>query len=201
MVQQMIQLKGGTSYQCIEADSGQQALEIVSEELKQSQLLQRSEMPQRGITTEKAVGGGGISAAAADLTALEEGRRREAQVRGKGSIVEASGPSVSATTQRADRTAEWPFAAILVDYEMPGGLSGPETVRRLRQQLGYGGLVLGVTGHQSTSVRNEFLSAGADSVITKPLKFDVLVLLIRQHQYQSEGLISVAKKDSASEIP
>jgi DNA-binding response OmpR family regulator len=67
---------------------------------------------------------------------------------------------------------------------MPGGLSGPETVRRLRQQLGYGGLVLGVTGHQSASVRNEFLSAGADSVITKPLKFDVLVSLIREHQNQ-----------------
>jgi DNA-binding response OmpR family regulator len=65
-----------------------------------------------------------------------------------------------------------------VDYEMPGGLSGPETVRRLRQQLGYGGLVLGVTGHQSEEIKEEFMTAGTDGVVTKPLKFDTLMSYI-----------------------
>jgi DNA-binding response OmpR family regulator len=48
-------------------------------------------------------------------------------------------------------------------------------VRRLRQQLGYGGLVLGVTGHQSKEIKEEFMTAGADGVEMKPLKFDALL--------------------------
>jgi DNA-binding response OmpR family regulator len=79
-------------------------------------------------------------------------------------------------------------------------------VRRLRQQLGYGGLVLGVTGHQSVSVHQEFMAAGADKVLTKPLKFDALFTMIQDYERNRGGAISAAPTAkklslSSSEIP
>jgi DNA-binding response OmpR family regulator len=35
--------------------------------------------------------------------------------------------------------------------------------------------VLGVTGHQSEEIKEEFMTAGTDGVVTKPLKFDTLM--------------------------
>jgi CheY-like chemotaxis protein len=172
VVMQMIQLKGGTSpgYRCIEADSGEQALKIISEALAASKLAPTSrlasvsvkEMPSVPDTTVQADCGD-----SADLTALEEGRQASI-----GTFGGEEGTDVTMIS------STWPFAAVLVDYEMPGGLSGPETVRRLRQQLGYGGLVLGVTGYQSQETKQDFLSAGADDVLTKPLQFPKLASYI-----------------------
>lgn len=55
---------------------------------------------------------------------------------------------------------------------------GVEAVRKLRAE-GYTKLVVGVTGNVLDDDVVEYLSAGADIVLGKPVKVDVLKMLIR----------------------
>ena len=53
-----------------------------------------------------------------------------------------------------------------------------EAVRKLREE-GYAKLVVGVTGNVLDDDVLEYLSAGADMVLGKPVKVDMLRMLIR----------------------
>ena len=56
--------------------------------------------------------------------------------------------------------------------------TGIEAVQRLRQE-GYMKLVVGVTGNVLDDDVAEYLATGADMVLGKPVKVDVLRMLIR----------------------
>ena len=62
--------------------------------------------------------------------------------------------------------------AVLIDFNMPR-MNGPLTIVELRK-IGYRGPIIGVSGDDEKTMK-EFLKAGADDVIQKPAKADVLV--------------------------
>ncbi|KAJ1435092.1 CheY-like superfamily, partial [Ochromonadaceae sp. CCMP2298] len=73
--------------------------------------------------------------------------------------------------------------AVLMDFEMPQ-MNGPTATWHLRQ-LGYSGLVIGVTGNVLPDDVSYFLSQGADYVLRKPLHmpdFEAKMDLHRAHQ-------------------
>jgi len=65
-----------------------------------------------------------------------------------------------------------PYHVVLMDYKMPN-LDGPETARQLRSN-GSDGLIVGITGMTETCDIDDFVSAGADFVLTKPVNEDAL---------------------------
>jgi CheY-like chemotaxis protein len=60
-----------------------------------------------------------------------------------------------------------------MDYEMPI-LNGPKATQRLRE-LGYGVIVIGVTGNVLPEDREYFIRHGADAVLPKPVKIQGLL--------------------------
>ena len=66
---------------------------------------------------------------------------------------------------------------ITMDYQMPV-MDGPTATRRIRE-LGYKGIILGVTGNALADDINKFIACGANKVLIKPLNvlaFDKAVL-------------------------
>jgi len=59
------------------------------------------------------------------------------------------------------------FDAVLMDYVMPV-MEGPEAARRMRE-LGYTGLIVGITGNVLLADKDWFVKQGADLVLTKPV--------------------------------
>jgi CheY-like chemotaxis protein len=57
-------------------------------------------------------------------------------------------------------------------------LTGPQAAQALRAK-GYTGVLIGVTGHAQPADIQEFKQCGADAVLAKPLKFEVLTNLVR----------------------
>ena len=66
-----------------------------------------------------------------------------------------------------------PLDVILMDFVMPQ-LNGPDAVREIRN-MGYTGVVIGVTGNAQQEDIDVFLYHGSDRVISKPV--DVVALL------------------------
>jgi DNA-binding NarL/FixJ family response regulator len=56
--------------------------------------------------------------------------------------------------------------------------TGPQAAQALRAK-GYSGVLIGVTGHAQPADIQEFKQCGADAVLPKPLKFEVLTNLVR----------------------
>ena len=56
---------------------------------------------------------------------------------------------------------------VLMDYVMPN-MEGPEAAHTMRE-LGYTGLIIGITGNVLPSDKARFISQGADIVLTKPV--------------------------------
>lgn len=69
------------------------------------------------------------------------------------------------------------FDLIFMDNTMPH-MSGIEASRVIRK-LGYDNLIIGVTGNSMEDELNDFLQAGADFAITKPMKPNVLDILLQ----------------------
>ena len=61
---------------------------------------------------------------------------------------------------------------VLIDYVMPVK-DGPTATRELRA-LGYNGIVIGVTGNALPSDIEFFMKHGANEVLIKPLRLEVL---------------------------
>ena len=75
-------------------------------------------------------------------------------------------------------TADVPsFDVVVLDFEMPR-MNGPEAARAMRD-LGYKGLIVGLTGHTEKAEINRFISQGADRVLCKPLAFSDLEPLLQ----------------------
>ena len=62
---------------------------------------------------------------------------------------------------------------ILMDSVMPN-MDGPTATREIRA-LGYSGIIVGVTGNALAEDIESFIRAGADRVLTKPLRMDDLL--------------------------
>ena len=71
------------------------------------------------------------------------------------------------------------FDIILMDFMMPK-MDGPTATKAIRE-LGYTGLIFGVTGNALEEDIEHFLSSGADRVLTKPLDVDLMNSLIKHH--------------------
>lgn len=60
------------------------------------------------------------------------------------------------------------FFAVIVDWKMPG-MDGLETVKAIRAKMGEDVPIIIVSAYDYSSVEDEFVKAGADAFITKPL--------------------------------
>jgi CheY-like chemotaxis protein len=78
-----------------------------------------------------------------------------------------------AVTQAPSADSPAPYDLILMDYEMPI-LNGPKASRRLRQ-MGYGVIIIGVTGNVLAEDLEYFIRHGADAVLPKPVKIQALL--------------------------
>ena len=58
---------------------------------------------------------------------------------------------------------------------------------RLIRQLGYKGLIVGVTGNSQQSDIDEFTAAGVDKVMTKPVNMEQLMGYVCE--YQQKGYL------------
>ena len=90
-----------------------------------------------------------------------------------------SGEAVESGEEALTVLAERPFAAVLLDVEMPG-LDGLETCRRLRrQEAGRGRTpVIGLTAHTSTEERKKCFAAGMDAFLPKPFRTGELAAVL-----------------------
>ena len=70
------------------------------------------------------------------------------------------------------------YDAILMDYVMPN-VDGPTATKAIRD-LGYRGLIFGVTGNALGSDVNYFLSCGADAVLAKSYDFHLFKQLVEE---------------------
>jgi len=68
------------------------------------------------------------------------------------------------------------YDVIFMDYQMPR-MDGPTATKRMRQ-LGYNGLILGVTGNALPEDIENFIAHGVNKVLTKPLNLELLETLI-----------------------
>lgn len=74
------------------------------------------------------------------------------------------------------------FDTILMDFEMPI-LNGPDATKRIREELGYDGLIVGVTGNVLEEDVNHFISMGADAVVPKPIGMVALNKMWQQERH------------------
>jgi len=73
-----------------------------------------------------------------------------------------------------------PIDTVLMDYEMPL-LRGPEATKRIRD-LGYKGIILGVTGNVLSEDVDFFLQHGADEVMPKPVSLKKIQKYWKDHE-------------------
>jgi CheY-like chemotaxis protein len=73
------------------------------------------------------------------------------------------------------------FDVILMDFVMPN-MNGPEATRKIRE-LGYEGIIIGVTGNTLQSDIDEFKLHGANDVLPKPLDINIMENLLRGNSF------------------
>jgi CheY-like chemotaxis protein len=87
-------------------------------------------------------------------------------------IKEADNGLVAVSKVRDSIDNNEPFDLILMDFMMPY-MNGPEATHAIKE-LGYNGIILGVTGNVGGEDMAHFISRGADGVLPKP--FDVIAM-------------------------
>ena len=70
---------------------------------------------------------------------------------------------------KASIEADDPYDVVLMDLQMPL-VNGSEAAKHMREALGYGGVIIGLTGNALPEDLDAFKSAGADDVLVKPIK-------------------------------
>lgn len=86
---------------------------------------------------------------------------------------------------------------IFMDISMPE-MDGREATRAIRQMPGGAQLpIVALTAHAMDSDRADILAAGLDHVLTKPLKKDLLLDMIRRYQPEGTCALNAAPPDSA----
>jgi CheY-like chemotaxis protein len=74
------------------------------------------------------------------------------------------------------RTKNSPYAAILMDVQMPemNGFECTQQIRALEKEKGFRSYIIGVTAHALAEVRERCLASGMDEFISKPVYPDIL---------------------------
>ena len=83
-------------------------------------------------------------------------------------ILEADDGSAAVDVLRSETEAGRAVDVVLMDYVMVR-MNGPEAARRMRVDLGYRGVVIGITGNALPEDLDTFRDHGANLVLTKPL--------------------------------
>lgn len=94
--------------------------------------------------------------------------RANAAVLGDCAILEADDGRTALDVMRSEMAAGRPIHVVLMDFIMVH-MNGPEAAQKMRAELGYDGIVVGVTGNALPEDLAYFKDHGADLVITKPL--------------------------------
>ena len=90
------------------------------------------------------------------------------------------------------------FDLILMDFVMPK-MDGPAAIKAIRD-LGYAGLIFGLTGNVLDSDKDLMLINGANFVLTKPFESEVFDnVLWKYKQDQNQGIVWPEKKSSGSD--
>lgn len=141
----------------------------------------------QGSSTSSGTGGGSSSSGGAlrflvvdDVSSNRLMLRRMLQRLFKGcTVAEAEDGQEGVAAVGAAEAAGAPFHVLLVDGYMPV-CDGYDATRTLRQQMGYSGVIIGVTGNALDADRAAFMEAGADSVHVKPVSSSDLAAEIRR---------------------
>jgi len=71
------------------------------------------------------------------------------------------------------------FDVILIDNHMPR-MNGTTATQEMRRR-GYAGVIIGITGDDDELTKQEFLTAGANGCLVKPISHDGLVACLATH--------------------
>ena len=103
-------------------------------------------------------------------------------VLGECSIIEADDGTTALDVMRSETEAGRTVDFVLMDYVMVR-MDGPEAAQRMRAELGYRGVVIGITGNALPEDLTYFKDHGANTVITKPLTNAKLMDAMRQSNF------------------
>ena len=104
-------------------------------------------------------------------------------VLGDCTILEADDGCTALDVIRTETEADRQIDYVLMDYVMIR-MNGPEAVQRMRAELGYRGVVIGITGNALPEDLNNFRDHGANVVLTKPLTNAKLIDAMRQSRFE-----------------
>ena len=104
-------------------------------------------------------------------------------VLGDCSILETDDGSTALDVMRREMEADRAIDFVLMDYIMVR-MNGPEAVQKMRVELGYRGVVIGITGNALPQDMENFRDHGANMVLTKPLTNTKLMDAMRQSYYE-----------------
>ena len=94
-----------------------------------------------------------------------------------GEIDEASDGVDAVSKVRSSIESKRPYDLILMDFIMPN-MDGPTATKIIRDELGFTGIIVGLTGNALQSDINTFLVNGAEKVLVKPLTLSVLRIIL-----------------------
>jgi DNA-binding response OmpR family regulator len=93
-------------------------------------------------------------------------------------------------------TTERPLC-VLLDLGLPDVESGLNLLRRLRAEFAREAVIIVITGHTEREVHQDVWSAGADHVITKPLRADTLVRILEPERTGPPSVAELAPHPGA----
>eukprot|EP01035_Chromulina_nebulosa_P032235 gene32235-biopygen20774 len=108
-------------------------------------------------------------------------------VLGDCTILEADDGCTALDVMRSETEADRVIDFVLMDYVMIH-MNGPEAVQKMRVDLGYRGVVIGITGNALPEDLDNFRGHGANMVLTKPLTNAKLMDAMRQNHYEQRAL-------------
>jgi CheY-like chemotaxis protein len=114
--------------------------------------------------------------------------------------IEAENGSAAVSIVRQSLLGGARFDAILMDNQMPVML-GTEATKIIREELGYQGLVLGVTGNVLDDDVKDFIAHGATDVIPKPLTSERFEEVVVKFEHLVGGLQSTDSDQRPSAVP